>query len=179
MQKHTKIVILGGPGTGKTSVINELAQRGYHCLPEVSREIIQQAQKEGIEQLFLTHPLLFSEKLLEGRIKQIQQAAEIEAPVFIDRGIPDVTAYMDFKDEKYPVSFIEANQNYKYDQAFIFPIWDEIYESDTERYENLQQAKEIENHLVNTYEDLGYHLIEVPKLSIVKRADFIIENLKQ
>lgn len=179
MQNHAKIVILGGPGTGKTSVLNELAQRGYHCLPEVSRTIIQQAQKEGIEQLFLTHPLLFSEKLLAGRIKQFKQAEEIDAFVFIDRGIPDVTAYMDFKGEKYPNSFIKANQNYKYDQAFILPIWNEIYESDTERYENLQQAKEIENHLVNTYEDLGYHLIEVPKYNVVKRADFIIKNIKR
>ncbi|MAN27554.1 MULTISPECIES: AAA family ATPase [Mesonia] len=179
MQKHAKIVILGGPGTGKTSVLNELAKRGYHCLPEVSREIIQQAQKEGIEQLFLTQPLLFSEKLLEGRIRQFHEAEEISAPVFIDRGIPDVTAYMDFKKEKYPDSFIEANKNYKYDQAFILPIWDEIYESDTERYENLQQAKDIEKHLMNTYEDLGYQLIEVPKLSIAQRADFIIDNLNQ
>ena len=32
---------------------------------------------------------------------------------------------------------------------------------------------------MNTYEDLGYQLIEVPKLSIAQRADFIIDNLNQ
>jgi predicted ATPase len=179
MQKHLKVLILGGPGTGKTSVIEVLTRKGFHCLPEVSREIIQQAQKEGISQLFLTEPLLFSEKLLEGRIKQFQQAEKINDTVFIDRGIPDVTAYMDFKEETYPEKFNLANKSYQYDKAFLLPIWPEIYESDSERYEDLQQANEIEKHLIKTYESLGYRLIEVPKLTVEERANFILKNLQR
>jgi len=178
MQKHSKIVILGGPGTGKTSVLKVLENRGFNCFPEVSREIIQQAQNEGISQLFLTEPLLFSEKLMEGRIKQFQQAKKINETVFIDRGIPDITAYMDFKAEIYPEKFSKANREYKYDKAFLMPIWPEIYESDNERYEDLHQAHEIEKHLIKTYENLGYQLIEIPKLSVEERADFILKNLQ-
>lgn len=178
MPNHSKILILGGPGTGKTSVINELKNRNYTCFDEVSREIIQQAQQEGIEQLFLTDPLLFSQKLLEGRIKQFDEAEKINEPVFIDRGIPDVTAYMDFKGDTYPEEFLQANKKYTYDQTFIFPIWEEIYQSDNERYENLEQAIEIEKHLKKTYQSLGYNLIEVPKVSVEKRVNFILENIK-
>ena len=69
-----KVVLIGGPSTGKSSVLSELENRGFHCFPEVSREVIIEAQKEGIDQLFLTEPLLFSEKLLEGREKQYQEA---------------------------------------------------------------------------------------------------------
>ena len=65
-----KVVITGGPGTGKTSIINHLKENGYLCYDEISREITLQARKDGIEQLFLTDPLLFSEKLLEGRTQQ-------------------------------------------------------------------------------------------------------------
>ena len=49
-----KIVLIGGPGTGKSTIINEFVKRGYACMPEISREVIVKAQKEGIEQLFLT-----------------------------------------------------------------------------------------------------------------------------
>ena len=89
-----KIVLIGGPGTGKSSILNELISRGFHCKPEISREVTLEAQKKGIDQLFLTDPLLFSNLLLEGREKQYLDAKEsTEKFVFFDRGIPDVHAY--------------------------------------------------------------------------------------
>ena len=58
---------------------------------EVSREVTLKAKEDGIDQLFLTAPLLFSEKLLEGRERQYHKASETaEEIVFFDRGIPDV-----------------------------------------------------------------------------------------
>lgn len=70
MQKEI-IVIIGGPGTGKTTLIDGLVQKGFCCYPEISRQVTAQAQQQGIEQLFLENPLLFSELLLEGRKKTI------------------------------------------------------------------------------------------------------------
>lgn len=40
-------IFTGGPGSGKTSVLNELAQRGYLIVPEVARAIIKQQQDIG------------------------------------------------------------------------------------------------------------------------------------
>jgi len=37
---NKKVVITGGPGTGKTSVIKELMDRGYKCYDEGSRDVI-------------------------------------------------------------------------------------------------------------------------------------------
>ena len=62
MQK--KIVLIGGPGTGKSAVLKQLKHSGFFCMEEISREITIKAQKEGIDQLFLTEPILFS-KLLQ------------------------------------------------------------------------------------------------------------------
>ena len=76
--KAQKIVITGGPGTGKSSIIFELEKRGYTCLHEISRQVTLEAQKEGIDQLFLEQPLLFSKKLLEGRDAQFIEAKESE-----------------------------------------------------------------------------------------------------
>ena len=73
--KKELIVITGGPGTGKTTIIDALIEQGYACFPEISRQITLEAKKQGIEQLFLEKPLLFSELLLEGRKKQHLQAS--------------------------------------------------------------------------------------------------------
>ncbi len=176
MQQKEIVLLIGGPGTGKSTLINVLSKRGYVCYPEISRQVTLEAQKQGIDQLFLDQPLLFSQKLLEGRIKQYQNALEEkEKIVFIDRGIPDVLAYMHYiGDTNYPITFDEACKEHKYTKLFLFPIWEEIYISDNERYESLEQAKQIQEYLVKTYEDLGYHLIEVPKDTPERRADFIL-----
>ena len=42
-----KIVISGGPGTGKSTMINELSRKGYNVFEETSREIIKHDKKHG------------------------------------------------------------------------------------------------------------------------------------
>lgn len=177
MQKEI-IVIIGGPGTGKSSIIEGLVAKGYCCYPEISREVTLEAKKQGIEQLFLENPLLFSQMLLDGRIKQFNNAKnEPHQLVFIDRGIPDVVAYLDYIGDQYPKHFIDACNENVYTKIFILPPWEEIYKSDSERYENFEQAKKIQEHLKKTYTNYGYTLIEVPKDSIDNRILFILDKI--
>jgi hypothetical protein len=172
------VVIIGGPGTGKTTIIEGLIAKGYCCYPEISREVTLEAKKQGIEQLFLENPLLFSELLLEGRKKQFQNATkEPHNIVFIDRGIPDILAYMHYIGDSYPAFFNNACREHTYTKIFILPPWEEIYVSDEARYENYEQAKLIYNHLVETYEYYSYELIEVPKGTVEERIDFILNQI--
>lgn len=172
------VLLIGGPGSGKTTLLNYMATLGYTCYPEISRQITLEAQKEGIEQLFLENPLLFSQKLLDGRVTQHQNAqSDLADVVIIDRGIPDVLAYMDYIGDEYPKDFVDACMEYRYTKVFILPVWDEIYQCDNERYEDLQTAHHIQDHLIASYTHYGYTLIHVPKLTIAERADFVIKHL--
>lgn len=172
------VVLIGGPGSGKTTLIEHLCKKGYICYPEISREVTLEAREQGIEQLFLEKPLLFSELLLEGRKKQFRNAHQEEADiVFIDRGIPDVLAYMHYIGDSYPPFFDQACKEHVYNKIFFLPPWEEIYTADEARYENYEQAKLISLHLQETYRNYGYELIEVPKDTPENRILFILGHL--
>lgn len=173
-----RIVITGGPGTGKSSVINHLRDLGYYCLPEISREIIREAQENGHLNPFVENPLQFSNLLLHGRMEQHHYALHFSlSKLFYDRGIPDIAAYLDFARLRVPKIVETACANYRYDQVFLLSPWESIFTTDNERYENFEQAIEIHDNIKNTYNAFGYNLTEVPKATIAERAAFIIKNV--
>ncbi|WP_335967184.1 ATP-binding protein [Galbibacter sp. PAP.153] len=178
MNANKKIVITGGPGTGKTSVVDFLKSQGHYCMSEISRQVTLEARAQGIEQLFLTDPLLFSKKLLEGRIEQYKLVPDTEKTIFFDRGIPDVLAYMDYTKDPYPDYFEEACLEYRYDQVFLLPPWKEIYTSDNERYESFSQAQRIYKFLKSVYQRYNYQLTDVPTGTVDYRARFILNNIQ-
>lgn len=174
MSEIKRIVLIGGPGSGKSSVIEQLQTTDQQVFLEISREVIQEARKDGVDQLFLTDPLAFSNKLLAGRIKQ-----HIEAQVginFYDRGIPDVPAYHRFTGDPIPKEYMDACNKYKYDRVFFFPPWESIYQQDEERYEDFSKAVRIGNIIADVYQELNYDLIQVPFDSLNNRTDFILKN---
>ncbi|MDN3723782.1 ATP-binding protein [Aequorivita sp. SDUM287046] len=178
--KTKRIVITGGPGSGKTALINYLEKEGYAVMHEISRDVTLEAQRQGIEQLFLENPILFSQKLLEGRLRQFHEGKNCAAPIlFYDRGMPDVTAYMDYVDSHYPKNFADTCIAHSYDEIFVLPPWEEIYEQDNERYESFEQAEKIFQFLKNGYQRYGYQIHEVPVGSIQDRAQFIIATIKE
>ena len=174
-----KVVITGGPSTGKTTVINALIEMGYSCMEEVSRQVTKKAQEEGVAQLFLKDPLLFSELLLKGRVKQYKKAKKQDDKlIFFDRGIPDVHAYMNYLGVKYPDKYLKKSEKYRYDRILLMPPWEHIYITDTERYESFEQSLAIYNHLKRTYEALDYEVVEIPIASVDERIDFILKTVK-
>ena len=145
---------------------------------EISRDVILEAQKQGIEQLFLENPILFSEKLLEGRLKQFHEGEKCAAPIlFYDRGMPDVTAYMDFVSAHYPENFCETCEKFRYHEIFVLPPWEEIYEQDNERYESFEQAEKIFHFLKSSYENYGYQIQQVPLSTKKERVQCILKKL--
>jgi predicted ATPase len=172
-----KIVITGGPSTGKSTLIGELSKRKYTCLEEISREVILEARAQGIEHLFLTSPLLFSEILLEKRTSQYKEATNTNSEiVFFDRGIIDIIAYLNFSNTPYEIDFDVVLKDTKYQHVFICPPWKEIHKTDNERYESFEQALEIHEHLLFTYKEKGYDPIEIPFGTPKERCLFILKN---
>ena len=47
-EKQHKIVLIGGPSTGKTTILKALKEKGFHCFEEVSREITSNLAKNSL-----------------------------------------------------------------------------------------------------------------------------------
>lgn len=180
-----KIVITGGPSTGKTSIINKLEDDGFFCFPEFIRSITQEVKLSNDAMEITSNPIVsvddpydFNLQLLQGRIDQYQDPKASDKKIsFYDRGIPDVLAYMDLFNQTYNETFINACKSYRYDQIFVLPPWEDIYISDEERYESFEEAKQIYHHLLNTYTKFGYNCIEVPFGNVKERSTFILEHV--
>jgi len=183
---HTKVVITGAPGTGKTSIVNGLEAQGLPCFHEIIRDMTSKAKKEGNPDGMVSNPLVFvhdalqfNKDLLNGRIAHFKESLDYDAPVSVfDRGIPDVLAYMDFFDQEYGGEFVAACQNNRYDSIFIASPWEEIYVSDNERLETYGEAEKIHDALMNTYTKFGYTPIFIPKNPVPERVAFVLEALK-
>ena len=176
---HQKVVISGGPGTGKSTVISFLEELEYKCMPELSRTVTREAQKRGVDQLFLEDPLVFSELLLNGRINQYRMAEEMhDELVFFDRGIPDVMGYLDYLGVSYPEIYRLKSAELRYSKVFMMPPWEKIYRTDNERYESYQQSMKIYEDLKSTYVRLGYEIEIIPLASVENRVEFILQALE-
>jgi predicted ATPase len=167
MNDLKRILLIGGPGSGKTTLIHAIEKKGIPVHHEISRDITVKAQKQGVEQLFLEDPLAFSNELLQRRIQQYLNPKN--GINFYDRGIPDVAAYHKFTGDPIPDSYMIACKKYRYDMVFFLPPWEEIYQSDNERYESYNQAIIIGKILTDFYQSQNYEVFTVPKLPVDQR----------
>ena len=172
-----RVVITGGPGTGKTSLILKLEELGYPVCYEQARAFIQKAHRSEGGVSPWTDLMAFSEKVLNARLDDYQKA-QVGNFNFYDRGLPDALAYLHRDGKTLPDDWISLVMAYRYEPTvFIAPPWDEIFHKDEERLENFTELVDIHEHLVNTYDNLGYRLCELPLLSIEERIEFIIDEL--
>lgn len=180
--KAKKIVITGGPATGKTTIIEQLQSLGYQCYEEVIRKLTAAAQESGDISEAHSNPialvsdaLSFNETLIKLRLKDYNDAKKTLN--FFDRGTPDVLAYMTYFKQDIPKEFSDICSEHVYDKVFILPPWLEIYKDDAERFETFKQATDIYHHLKDTYIHFNHEVIEVPFGSIQDRTQYIINSI--
>ncbi len=171
-----RVALSGGPGTGKTSLIQFLENAGYPVSHEYSRQIIQKSLKEGSNVLPWEDLDRFSHLVMEGRLEQYRSAkGEIH---FFDRTIIDTIAYQKADDLPVRDEWHQQAMNLRYFQeVYLTPPWLEIFENDDERKESFEKLEHLHQVLVDTYYEYGYEVIEVPKFNIEERVKWILKRV--
>lgn len=172
------VVITGGPGSGKTTLIELLAGRGICTMPEAGRSIIQDQVAIGGNALPWADRSAFAELMLGWELRSYREALRQSGPVAFDRGVPDVLAYLRVSGLRVPSHVEKAAEIFRYHRrVFIAPPWEEIFAGDAERKQSFEEAQATYQALVETYSQLNYELVPLPLTSIEDRARFVIETL--
>ncbi|EKF9488660.1 AAA family ATPase [Vibrio cholerae] len=174
---NNRVVFTGGPGSGKTSVIKFLEQLGYPSATEVGRKVIQIQTERGGVALPWKDKVAFRDAMVLEELNNYK-AHDNSVLTFFDRSIIDSYGYSQL--EKIAISEIllrSCSELTYHRKVFIFPPWETIYENDIERKQDFNEAVATYHEMVKAYEKFAYELIEVPKVSVRERAEFILDSV--
>ena len=128
------LILTGGPGSGKSTLIDALQQAGFTRSIEAGRGIIQDQVSIGGPAVPWNDRALFAELMLCWEMRSYRMAERQRGPVFFDRGVPDVVGYLRLSNLPVPAYFEKAAETFRYNRSvFIAPAWREIFQQDRER----------------------------------------------
>jgi len=167
-------VITGPPSAGKTSVIEALRQRGHPVVAETARQYIASLGRSPSE--IAADPAL--QRRIQHEISALQAQAEDRlAPaetVFLDRALPDSMAY--FRQLSLPTDeLVQRSTRFRYRQIFFLEGLP--FANDGLRFERVEEAMQLADHIISAYVELGYAPIRVPVFDQLEPAASVAERV--
>lgn len=173
-----RFILTGGPGSGKSTIIDTIIKRGYWCSKEAGRGVIQDQVNIGGDALPWVNQTEFAELMLSWEMRSWHEAEGQEQPCFFDRGVPDVVGYLRLSELTITKHHENAIRKFRYNRTvFIAPPWRDIYVQDTERKQSFDVAVATYHAMVKTYNMYDYQLIELPCIAVDDRVDFILSRI--
>jgi predicted ATPase len=168
------IVLTGGPGSGKSSLVNGLQALGFHCAPESGRIILQ---SEGGMALRAASPEKYAAAMLRIDREKCNSAVNVSTKTVLVRGLPDIVGYLNLMNCNIPEDLHLACQKMRYSgPIFSAPPWQEIYVQDSERTQDFDTACATHDAVCSAWKNYGYQLVELPKMTIDDRIKFILNR---
>lgn len=168
-------VLTGGPGSGKSALLDALERAGYARSVEAGRGIILDQQTIEGRALPWSDPTLFAEMMLSWEMRSYHIAMRSSGTLFFDRGVVDVLGYLRLTGLPVPKHVRRAVETFRYKRhVFIAPPWKEIYTKDRERKQDFEEAVRTYEAMVVAYTEYGYELIELPRVSVEERMRFVL-----
>ncbi len=170
-------VISGGPGTGKSTLINALREASVGCFDEVSRELIIESNRNGTDLLPWRNLEAFAAECHRRMVELLEQVEPHEL-CFFDRGIPDIIAYLRNGSKPIPSELFTDGRRYT-KLVFIAPPWSDIFINDNERPQTFNECLRLHNLILETYVELGYRVVMLPRVSVAERVWFVLKTAEE
>ncbi len=169
-------VITGGPCTGKTTLLDELAKLGHITVPEAARWVIENGLKKGLtlEQIRADVPK-FQDTVLRHKMRmEAKQSPDVLT--FFDRGIHDTIGYLKFHNCAITPLTKKAISGIRYAKVFVLDALPH-YVQDNVRTETADMVVKLNDYLFEAYANAGLPTFRVPPLSVEERLAFVLEHV--
>ena len=167
-------VITGAPCCGKTTLIDQLAGKGFQTLPEGARLYIEREMAKGQPM----HPIRVDAVALQRRIKDTQLSIEAglraNDVAFLDRAVPDSLAW-------YRAFGLNPNEIllecFRHRYASVFLLDPLPFQPDDGRAEEVAAiAGYLDEWHARDYSAFVYDVVRVPVLSPQERLAFVLDR---
>lgn len=172
----TRILIAGGPGTGKSTLLSALHSVGEICFEEVSRKLIRNQLAINGDLVPWKNLAAFAQRCSEQMESQLAQSARYRR-AFFDRGPPDVIGYLRHGGLAVSPDLFRASQAYT-PVVYFAPPWPEIYVNDRERPQTYLESVALSSQIRSAYLECGFEIIDLVKSSVAERVKQVLEHVK-
>lgn len=167
-------VITGASSSGKTTIIDLLAEKGFQIFPEVGRQYFEREFARGrtIDEIREDRAAM-TRQIYELWLKA-NDRLRVDEKTFLDRGLPDALAFYRFAGMN-PNKILSDCFEHRYTSVFIL---DRLpYQQDGIRGGDDVSAAYFDSWMERDYKALGYDVVRVPVLTPEKRLKFILDKL--
>jgi predicted ATPase len=169
-------VITGASCSGKTTLIHQLACKGFKAVPEVAREYFERELATGRTLDEIRQDRTTLTRQVYDLMVESERGLRDEEVNFLDRAIPDILAFFRFAGMNPNEVLSDCFQN-RYASVFLL---DRLpYQRDGVRAADDLTASYFESWTERDYISLGYNIIRVPVLSPEERLAFVLERLSE
>lgn len=92
---NRRFVVTGGPGGGKSTLLDALAERGYRVAPEAARRLTKERLSSRLPPR--PDPVSFARAILNSDMEQYRAATDHDGTTFFDRGVLDALYMLDLE----------------------------------------------------------------------------------
>ena len=169
-------VITGAPCCGKTTLIDQLAEKGFKTVPEVGREYIKReiAQGRTLDEIRANN-VAFACVIKELQL-EIEHGLGPSEVIFLDRAFADCLTFCRLAGLD-PNGILPECFHHRYASVFVldrFPV-----QKDDARIEDEVTAGLLDEWLERDYRSLGYGVVRVPVLPPEARLAYVLERLSK
>jgi len=169
-------VITGAPSSGKTILIDQLADKGFQTVPEGARLYIEREMAKGRTIHEIRENKAVVQRGMVNMQLRMERGLRATDVLFLDRGIPDPLAWHRAFGLN-PNEILLECFHHRYASVFILdPL---PYQENGARFEDASIVGYLDEWHARDYSALGYDVVRVPVLGPEERLAFVLERLSE
>lgn len=169
------VLLTGCSGGGKSTLLKALEDRGFPIVQEPGRRIVSEELARQGKALPWVDMNAFALRAVKMAESDLQSAQHNDGITFFDRGLIDAAVALAHSGGPTIEETLGETQAY-WKRVFVVPPWRELFANDAERRHNFDAAVQEHIHIEKALDTLGYMRIELPKVSVQKRAEIVLKE---